>query len=125
MISRRQRLDSFNFCRLGTQQHEEKTSGQVEIGQSWSVELKWKDVLVLGNNAGMAIGQPVLASSLRGDQTPVNRQLIWEWWYQFQVTDHISVTPALFYRSRPLGDNTPADQIFQKSGGLVKTIFTF
>ena len=102
-----------------------KTSEQVETSQSWRVGLKWKNVFLLGNNAGMAIGQPVFASSLRGDQTPADGQFIWEWWYQFQVTNHISVTPALFYQSRPLGDNIPADQTFQKLVGLVKTKFTF
>jgi len=102
-----------------------KTNGHVETGQSWSVELEWKDVFLLGVHAGMAIGQPVFASSLRGGQTSADRQFIWEWWYQLQVTDHISVTPTLFYRSRPLGDNTPADQTFQQLGGLVKTTFTF
>ena len=30
----------------------------------------------------------------------------WEFWYQFQVTDNISVTPAIYYLSRPLGDLT-------------------
>ena len=30
----------------------------------------------------------------------------WEWWYQFQVTDNISVTPAIYYLSRPYGDLT-------------------
>ena len=53
-----------------------KTSGQLEISQSWSIELKWKDVLLLGNNAGMAIGQPLFASSLRGDPTPADGQFL-------------------------------------------------
>ena len=102
-----------------------KTSGQGETSQSWSVGLKWKDVFLLGNNAGMAIGQPVFASSLRGDQTPADGQFIWEWWYQFQVTDNISVTPALFYLSRPMGELTPDGSTFQQLGGLIKTTFVF
>ncbi|WP_413440791.1 iron uptake porin [Synechococcus sp. MIT S1220] len=100
-------------------------SGQVEITQSWTVGLEWNDVFLLGNNAGMAVGQPVFATSLRGDETPADGQFIWEWWYQFQVTNNISVTPALFYLSRPLGENTPSDQTFQQLGGLVKTTFAF
>ncbi len=100
-------------------------SGQVETTQSWFVGLEWNDVFLIGNNACMAIGQPVFATSLRGDETPADGQFIWEWWYQFQVTDSISVTPALFYLSRPLGANTPSDQTFQQLGGLVKTTFSF
>jgi hypothetical protein len=99
--------------------------GQVETSQSWSVGLEWNDVFLLGNNAGMAIGQPVFATSLRGGDNAADGQLIWEWWYQFQVTDNISITPALFYLSRPLGDNTPSDRTFQQLGGLVKTTFSF
>ena len=99
--------------------------GQVETTQSWFVGLEWNDVFLVGNNAGMAVGQPVFATSLRGNETPADGQFIWEWWYQFQVTDSISVTPALFYLSRPLGANTPSDQTFQQLGGLVKTTFSF
>ena len=82
-------------------------------------------MFLLGNNAGMAVGQPVFATSLRGGDHAADGQFIWEWWYQFQVTDNISVTPALFYLSRPLGENTPSDKTFQQLGGLVKTTFTF
>ena len=54
----------------------------------------------------------------------------WEWWYMFQVTDNISVTPAIFYLSRPLGANTTgladsSDETFNNFGGLVKTTFRF
>jgi carbohydrate-selective porin OprB len=50
---------------------------------------------------------------------------VWEWWYKFQVTDKISVTPALIYLSRPLGQETPAGESFSQFGGLVKTSFRF
>ena len=30
----------------------------------------------------------------------------WEFWYAFQVTDNITVTPAIYYLSRPYGDLT-------------------
>ena len=57
--------------------------------------------------------------------TPADGQFIWEWWYQFQVTDNISVTPALFYLSRPMGELTPNSSTFQQLGGLIKTTFVF
>ena len=78
-----------------------------------------------GNNAGMAVGQPVFATDLRGGDTPADGQFIWEWWYQFQVTDNISITPALFYLSRPMGELTPNGSTFQQLGGLIKTTFVF
>jgi hypothetical protein len=47
----------------------------------------------------------------------------------FQVTDNISVTPALFYLSRPLGQETfkigDREDTFSNFGGLVKTTFRF
>ena len=39
-----------------------------------------------------------------------------------QVT---SVTPALFYLSRPMGELTPDGSTFQQLGGLIKTTFVF
>ena len=99
--------------------------GQVRTSQSWRAVLQWNDVLMAGNNAGMAVGQPVFVTDLRGGDTPADGQFIWEWWYQFQVTDNISVTPALFYLSRPMGELTPNGSTFQQLGGLIKTTFVF
>ena len=101
------------------------SSGEVSTSQSWTVGLEWNDVLMAGNNAGMAVGQPVFATDLRGGDTPADGQFIWEWWYQMQVTDNISVTPALFYLSRPRGELTPDGSTFQQLGGLIKTTFVF
>jgi hypothetical protein len=50
---------------------------------------------------------------------------VWECWYKFQLTDNISVTPALIYLSRPLGQLTPQGQGFSQFGGLIKTSFRF
>ena len=41
------------------------------------------------------------------------------------VTDNISVTPALYYLSRPLGQATPDGQSFGQIGGVVVTTFSF
>ena len=101
------------------------SSGEVSTSQSWTVGLEWNDVLMAGNNAGMAVGQPVFAMDQRGGDIPADGQFIWEWWFQFQVTDNISVTPAIFYLSRPMGGLTPADSTFQQLGGLIKTTFVF
>ena len=105
-----------------------KNDRNITASQSWNVGLQWSDVLLIGNSAGMAVGQPVFAISQKGGQTPADGNYVWEWWYQFQITDAISVTPAAFYLSRPLGQATNVDgeqKTFSQLGGLVKTTFRF
>ena len=56
-----------------------------------------------------------------------------ELYYNFQVTDNIAITPALFYLSRPMGQNTQLleanggayDGQFSTFGGLIQTTFKF
>jgi hypothetical protein len=100
-------------------------AGSLASSQSWMAGLQWSDVFVKGNNFGMAVGQPVFATSLTGSASPDDGGLIWEWWYKFQVTDNITVTPALIYLSRPLGQTTPASESLSQFGGLIKTSFKF
>ena len=104
---------------------EVKRDGLVETSQSWTVALQWDDAFLQGNKAGMAVGQPVFATSLYGGDTPNDGNYVWEWWYQVQLTDNISVTPALFYLSRQLGQETPNAGSFQQLGGLMMTSFSF
>ncbi len=57
---------------------------------------------------------------------PNDGNYVWEWWYKFQVTDNITVTPAIYYLSAPLGQIQKANgDTFQQFGGLVKTTFKF
>ena len=58
------------------------------------------------------------AASVSGD-------LLAAWIPEDQLSDTITVTPALFVLSRPLGANTPSGESFQQLGGLVKTSFSF
>ena len=74
---------------------------------------------------GFAVAQPVLATALSGGATPNDGNYVWEGWYKFQVTDNISITPALIYLSRPFGQVTPSGESFSQFGGLVKTTFRF
>jgi hypothetical protein len=101
------------------------TIGRPSVSQSWMVGLQWTDVFVKGNDFGFAVGQAVFATSLTGGVDPDDSNYVWEWWYKFQVTDNISITPALFYLSRPLGQRTPEGQGFSSLGALVKTTFKF
>lgn len=109
--------------------------------QSWYVGLQWEDAFVEGNALGFAVGQPTFVTSVEYDDDVDASDFVadgnyaFELWYKFQVTDNISVTPAVFYLSRPLGDITDGDgpvfgggrgdDTFNNFGGLVKTTFRF
>ena len=112
--------------------------------QSWYVGLQWADAFMKGNTLGMAVGQPSFVTdvSYRNDFDDASNfvadgNYAWEWWYQFQVTDNISVTPAIYYLSRPYGDLTNGqgsafggnrgdrNDTFNNFGGLLKTTFKF
>jgi len=112
---------------LNTTRYDKASAAGSLVGtsQSWSVGLQWLDALAAGNTAGMAFGQAPYATSLSGGQTANDSNWMWEWWYAFQLSDNISITPALFYLSRPLGQETPAGQSFNQLGALVKTQFRF
>jgi hypothetical protein len=109
--------------------------------QSWYVGLQWADAFIKGNALGMAVGQPTFITSF-GNNTDVKNALgnspqdgnyAWEWWYKFQVTDNISVTPAIFYLSNPLGQvgfqsnlgTTNSGAALNNFGGILKTTFKF
>ena len=108
-----------------TSNDDSQPDGSVSSSQSWMVGLQWTDVFDKGNVLGMAVGQPIFATALTGGERPNDGNYVWEWWYKVQVTDAISVTPALFYLSRPLGQDTPSGDSFNQLGGLIKTSFSF
>jgi carbohydrate-selective porin OprB len=89
------------------------------------VGLQWTDVLAKGNDFGLAVGQAVIATALTGGVSTDDGNYALEGWYKFQVTDAISITPALFYLSRPMGQRTPEGQGFSSLGALFKTTFKF
>ena len=104
----------------------------VQQSQSWYVGLQWSDVLLKGNSAGMAVGQPTFVTRCGEgcNGKPQDGQFAWEWWYAFQVSDHITVTPAIFYLSNLYGQLTKAFTNVSNSsvsniGALVKTTLRF
>ena len=104
----------------------------VQQSQSWFVGLQWSDVFLKGNSAGMAVGQPTFVTRCGEgcNGQPQDGQYAWEWWYSFQVTDQITVTPAIFYLSNIYGQLTKLATGVNSSsvtniGGLVKTTFRF
>ena len=89
------------------------------------VGLNWKDAFQKGNTAGMAVGQtPFVTANSRGYANQ-DGNFAWEWFYKFQVSDNIAVTPAIFYLSRPQGQQTGTANTFDSFGYLIQTTFKF
>jgi carbohydrate-selective porin OprB len=107
--------------------------------QGWLVGLNWQDAFMRGNRLGFAVGQPQFVTAIKGTdpntgkKNPDDGNFAFELYYDFQVTDNITVTPALFYLSRPFGQETGASASkggagadnFSTLGGLVLTTFKF
>ena len=99
-----------------------RSSGRdLRTSQSWMVGLQWSDVLAEGNSFGMGVGQPAFATANRNGADTEKGVWAWEWWYQWQVTDAISVTPAIFVLNNPGGNQGGGNQV----GALIKTSFQF
>ncbi|MEB3184678.1 MAG: iron uptake porin, partial [Cyanobacteriota bacterium] len=114
---------------------------------SWYVGLQWLDAFIKGNAAGMAVGQApfvtnfgsAAAGSARAGLAgngfadgALDSNYMWEWWYKFQVTDNISITPALYYIANYQGQLGRVDYVTNGQaasnnvfGGLIKTTFKF
>jgi len=97
------------------------SGSDLRTSQSWMVGLQWSDVLAEGNSFGMGVGQPAFATATRNGADTESDVWAWEWWYRWQVTDAISVTPALFYLNNPGGNLGNGNQV----GALIKTSFQF
>ncbi len=103
--------------------------GSVEATQAWMAGLIWEDVFADGNTLGIAFGHPEHATeyhqnlAVRGpDNDPANKAFQWEAYYDYQVNDGITITPAIFgYQDRMNGTTLANDGI----GGLIKTTFKF
>lgn len=96
-------------------------TGGNAASQSWYTGLVWKDAFRQGNALGFAIGQPTFITSLN-DKDTNDGQYALEAYYKVQVTDNISVTPAVFYLSAPRGE---LDKGLDTFGALVQTTFRF
>ena len=97
----------------------------IQTSQSCTAGLEWNNIFMESTSADIAVGKPVFVMDRKGDNTPNDGQFIWEAWLQMNVTDAITVTPALFYLSRPLGQETPRGETFEQLGGLAKITFKF
>ena len=85
--------------------------------------LEWDDVFLEGNSFGMAVGQPTYIVSVDHDDYKEDAGYAWEFFYKFQVTDNISVTPAIHYLSKPFPSQDSNGM--NAFSGLIKTQFKF
>jgi hypothetical protein len=90
------------------------TKSDATNSQSWMAGLQWSDVFVQGNSAGVAVGQAPTEEDLE-------KATMLEIFYKYQVSDNISITPAVFYAS----DNQRLNDNASKWGGVIQTKFTF
>jgi hypothetical protein len=82
---------------------------------TWYAGLQWDDVLADGNAAGFAIGNPANSKNVKNDS------LMLELFYKAQVTDNISITPAVFYVSNDASQRGNSSEW----GGVIQTTFKF
>jgi hypothetical protein len=90
------------------------TQSAATNSQSWMAGLQWEDVFVDGNTAGVAIGQAPTGENLE-------KAAMLEIFYKYQVSDNISVTPAIIYGS----DNQRLAGNSSNWGGVIQTTFKF
>jgi hypothetical protein len=81
---------------------------------TWMVGLQWDDVIMKGNAFGIGLG----------DNNSEAKNFGFEVWYKFQVTDNISVTPAIFWLQNG-GFDVGADTVEDSFGAVLKTTFKF
>ena len=95
---------------------------QAQSSKSWMVGLQWDDAFVRSNAAGIAFGQPANAEGASG-----SNPWLAEFFYKVQVSDNISVTPAVFYASGSSNSTTNAanQPSFTGLGGVIQTTFKF
>lgn len=83
--------------------------------QSWYAGAQWNDAFLTGNSAGVAVGNPPNSKNVKDDA------LMLEIFYKYQVTDNISMTPAVFYVSNDTNQKGNSSEW----GGVIQTTFKF
>ena len=98
--------------------------GNAEAVKGWMVGLNWNDAFIEGNKLGLGFGSySSYATEIRDRPNGGDQNFAIEAYYDFAVTDNITITPAVFW----VDDAKGKDQIdgANKLGGLVKTTFKF
>ena len=101
------------------------SASNIAESQSWSAALFWRNLLGHGHAAGFAVGQPTFVTRLRDGRTPQDGNYAWEAWTALRVSDHITLTPSLFYLSRPNGQYTAPGKTSNAIGTVLIAHFRF
>jgi Carbohydrate-selective porin, OprB family/S-layer homology domain len=99
-------------------------TGSVQRGDqkiwNWAVTLAFPDLLKEGNVAGFLVGmEPRVTNST--NRTLPDTSLHIEGFYQFKLSDNISITPGLIWLTAPDHNKNNSDLVI----GVVRTTFTF
>ena len=89
---------------------------------SWMVGLQWKDVFVKGNQAGFAVGSPLYVASSSASASEQTPGLMYQIHYKYQVSNNISITPAIFWIDNNYNDLNAGSSTW---GGVIQTTFKF
>ena len=102
-------------------------TGSVQRGDqkiwNWAVTLAFPDLLKEGNVAGFLVGMEPRVTSSTNRTLPEDKDtsLHIEGFYQFKLSDNISITPGLIWLTAPDHNNRNSDLVI----GVVRTTFTF
>jgi len=99
---------------------DDAADGTVDEADSWMVGLTWKDIVQPDDRIGIALTQPLKATSISGGgATNEVDPLLWEAYYSWKANDSMTITPAVFGGSDSFqeGDDT--------FGAVVTTAFKF
>ncbi|BEV35981.1 iron uptake porin [Synechococcus sp. M16CYN] len=103
---------------------ESEYDGNSETLKGWMIGLNWKDAFMNGNKLGIGFGSySGYATSVKNKDTGNEANFAVEGYYDFQVSDNIKITPAVFWVYNAYGDVQVNGQ--DKFGGLIKTRFRF
>ncbi|MEG4226364.1 iron uptake porin [Microcoleus sp. N9_B2] len=90
---------------------------------NWAVTLAFPDLLKEGNVAGILVGMEPRVTSSTNRTLPEDKDtsLHVEGFYQFKLSDNISVTPGLIWLTAPDHNKDNSDLVI----GVIRTTFTF
>ena len=98
--------------------------GSTEEVRGWMVGLNWKNAFIEGNKLGVAFGSySSYATEMKGDSDPDDENFAIEAYYDYQVSDNITVTPAIFWVED--ADGAASVKGSDSLGGMIKTTFKF
>jgi Carbohydrate-selective porin, OprB family/S-layer homology domain len=102
-------------------------TGSVQRGDqkiwNWAVTVAFPDLLKEGNVGGILVGMEPRVTSSTNNTLPEDKDtsLHIEGFYQFKLSDNISVTPGIIWLTAPDHNNDNSDLVI----GVVRTTFTF